>query len=163
MATETVVALDSHFKLLLMSRILIAVEKMVASCYNRDQTWLCVYCWCQTPSGVVSPRGDLALTCCGSCDSILSSLHKNMKENICKWQPLWYISFVNYASTIFQSNWHFKQCKKQIPEQMRNTVKTPWEIHTGVNFTMSLLRLWGLWNAINFGTFFEFPVLCKPI
>ena len=28
---------------------------MVASCYNRDQTWLCVYCWCQTPEGVVSP------------------------------------------------------------------------------------------------------------
>ena len=22
----------------------------------RDQTWLCVYCWCQTPEGVVSPR-----------------------------------------------------------------------------------------------------------
>ena len=21
-----------------------------------DQTWLCVYCWCQTPSGVVTPR-----------------------------------------------------------------------------------------------------------
>ena len=58
MATETAVALDSNFKLLLMSRILVAVEKMVASCYNRDQTWLCVYCWCQTPSGVVSPRGD---------------------------------------------------------------------------------------------------------
>ena len=31
---------------------------MVASCYNRDQTWLCVCCWCQTPEGVVSPRGD---------------------------------------------------------------------------------------------------------
>ena len=58
MATETAVALDSNFKLLLMSRILVAVEKMVASCYNRDQTWLCVYCWCQTPSGVVSPRGN---------------------------------------------------------------------------------------------------------
>ena len=58
MATETAVALDSNFKLLLMSRILVAVEKMVASCYNRDQTWLCLYCWCQTPSGVVSPRGD---------------------------------------------------------------------------------------------------------
>ena len=28
---------------------------MVASCYNRDQTWLCVYYWCQTPEGVVSP------------------------------------------------------------------------------------------------------------
>ena len=51
-------SLDSNFKWLLMSRILVAVEKMVASCYNRDQTWLCVYCWCQTPSGVVSPRGD---------------------------------------------------------------------------------------------------------
>ena len=25
-------------------------------CYLRDQTWLCVYCWCQTPEGVVSPR-----------------------------------------------------------------------------------------------------------
>ena len=22
----------------------------------RDQTWLCVYCWCQTPEGVVLPR-----------------------------------------------------------------------------------------------------------
>ena len=22
----------------------------------RDQTWLCVYCWCQTPKSVVSPR-----------------------------------------------------------------------------------------------------------
>ena len=22
----------------------------------RDQTWLCVYCWCQTPDDVVSPR-----------------------------------------------------------------------------------------------------------
>ena len=31
---------------------------MVASCYNRDRTWLCVYCWCQTPQGVVSPRGE---------------------------------------------------------------------------------------------------------
>ena len=55
MATETAVALDSNFKLLLMSRISVAVEKMVASCYNRDQTCLYVYCWCQTPSGVVSP------------------------------------------------------------------------------------------------------------
>ena len=53
---ETAVALDSNFKLLSMSRILVAVEKMVSSCYNRDQTWLCVYCWCQTPSGVVSLR-----------------------------------------------------------------------------------------------------------
>ena len=58
MATETVVALDSNFKLLLKSRILVAVEKMVASGYNRDQTWLCVYCWCQTPSAVLSPRGE---------------------------------------------------------------------------------------------------------
>ena len=58
MARETAVALDSNFKLLSMSRILVAVEKIVASCYNRDQTWLCVYCWCQTPSGVVSPRGE---------------------------------------------------------------------------------------------------------
>ena len=58
MATETAVALDSNFKLLLMSRILVAGEKIVASCYNRDQTWLCVYCWCQTPEGVVSPWGD---------------------------------------------------------------------------------------------------------
>ena len=24
--------------------------------YLRDQTWLCVHCWCQTPEGVVSPR-----------------------------------------------------------------------------------------------------------
>ena len=24
--------------------------------YLRDQIWLCVYCWCQTPEGVVSPR-----------------------------------------------------------------------------------------------------------
>ena len=24
--------------------------------YLRDQTWLYVYCWCQTPEGVVSPR-----------------------------------------------------------------------------------------------------------
>ena len=55
---ETAVALDPNFKFPLMSRILVAVEKMVASCYNRDQTWLCVYCWCQTPSGVVSPRGE---------------------------------------------------------------------------------------------------------
>ena len=42
MATETVVALDSNLKLLLMSKILVAVEKMVASCYNRDNmgpTW----------------------------------------------------------------------------------------------------------------------------
>ena len=46
------------FKVLFMSRILVAVEKMVASCYNWDQTWLCMYCWCQTPSGVVSPRGE---------------------------------------------------------------------------------------------------------
>ena len=23
--------------------------------YLRDQTWLCVYCWCQTPEGVVLP------------------------------------------------------------------------------------------------------------
>ena len=60
MATETAVALDSNFKLLLMSRILVALEKMVASCHNRDQTWLCVYCWCQTPSGVVSPRRAIA-------------------------------------------------------------------------------------------------------
>ena len=22
----------------------------------REQTWLCVYCWCQTPEGVVSPH-----------------------------------------------------------------------------------------------------------
>ena len=35
-ATETAVALDSNFKMLLMSRILVAVEKMVASCYNRE-------------------------------------------------------------------------------------------------------------------------------
>ena len=48
MATETAVALDSNFKLLLMSRILVAVEKMVASCYNRHQAWMCVYCWCPT-------------------------------------------------------------------------------------------------------------------
>ena len=26
--------------------------------YLRDQTWLCVYSWCQTPEGVVSPRGE---------------------------------------------------------------------------------------------------------
>ena len=26
--------------------------------FLRDQTWLCVYCWCQTPEGVVSPRGE---------------------------------------------------------------------------------------------------------
>ena len=24
--------------------------------YLRDQTWLCVFCWCQTPQVVVSPR-----------------------------------------------------------------------------------------------------------
>ena len=24
-------------------------------CGLRDQTWLCVYCWCETPEGVVSP------------------------------------------------------------------------------------------------------------
>ena len=41
MATETVVALDSNFKLLLMSRILVAVEKMVIA--RRGET---------TPSGV---------------------------------------------------------------------------------------------------------------
>ena len=39
MATETAVALDSNFKLLLMSRILVAVEKMVASCYNISPLW----------------------------------------------------------------------------------------------------------------------------
>ena len=61
---ETSVALDSNFKLLFMSRILVAVEKMVASCYNRDQTGLCVYCWCQTPSGVVG--------CCGNISRIIS-------------------------------------------------------------------------------------------
>ena len=27
--------------------------------YLRDQTWLCVYCWCQTSEGVVSPRGEI--------------------------------------------------------------------------------------------------------
>ena len=32
--------------------------EMVASCYNHNQAWLCVYCWCHTPSGVVSPWGD---------------------------------------------------------------------------------------------------------
>ena len=26
------------------------------SVWLRDQTWLCVYCWCQTPEGVGSPR-----------------------------------------------------------------------------------------------------------
>ena len=41
-----------------MSWILVVAEKMVESCYNRDQTWLCVYCCCQTPLGVVSPRGE---------------------------------------------------------------------------------------------------------
>ena len=29
---------------------------MIYNIYLRDQTWLCVYCWCQTPEGVVSPR-----------------------------------------------------------------------------------------------------------
>ena len=28
----------------------------ITNCCLRDQTWLCVYCWCQTPEGVVSPR-----------------------------------------------------------------------------------------------------------
>ena len=27
----------------------------VPMCYLRDQKWLCVYCWCQIPEGVVSP------------------------------------------------------------------------------------------------------------
>ena len=39
MATETAVALDSNFKLLLMSRILVTVEKVVASCYRAAPSW----------------------------------------------------------------------------------------------------------------------------
>ena len=41
---EIAVALDSNFKLLLISRILVAVEEMVAPCYNRDQTCVCIVC-----------------------------------------------------------------------------------------------------------------------
>ena len=53
MATETVVALDSNFKLLLMSRILVAVEKMVASCYNHSGCALVIARRGETtPSGV---------------------------------------------------------------------------------------------------------------
>ena len=29
--------------------------------YLRDQTWLCVYCWCETPEGVVSPRRSIPI------------------------------------------------------------------------------------------------------
>ena len=53
---RTAVALDWNYKLLLMGRLLVAAEKNCGIMLYRDQTWLCVYCLCQTPEGVVSPR-----------------------------------------------------------------------------------------------------------
>ena len=34
------------------------IVESIKEFHLRDQTWLCVYCWCQTPEGVVSPRGE---------------------------------------------------------------------------------------------------------
>ena len=101
MATKTAVALNSNFKLLLLSRILVAVAKSVASCYNRDQTWLCVYWWCQAPPGVFSqPR---AITRAFDTNNTHTIMFDTKNTHTIMFDPLtkeWYLSVIYPQSNI---------------------------------------------------------------
>ena len=101
MATETAVALDSNLKLLLMSRILVAVEKMVPSCYNRDQTWLCVYCREFDANNTHNHVWSLKLTIIGSDNGLSPGRHtKPLPETMLeyRWLDHWEQTSVNSQS-----------------------------------------------------------------
>ena len=61
MGTFTAIALVSNFKLLLIHRILVFGTNLMASCYNRDQSWLCVLLVSNNPLSIFSTADHLVI------------------------------------------------------------------------------------------------------